>query len=126
MNAFLDQDRLIDELLRTAHAVVRGESDWNLLDARIDATVAARFEAPFVWLRSRLGLSPTEERVVWLLLAHELDAAVRLALRAFNTEQTCDLALDTLRRLVHGEGSKLRAWRELGASGRLRRLGLIE
>ncbi len=80
---------------------------------------------PAAWLRTRLGLTVTEERVLWLLIAHELCPTSRHFIRELGSEQVPDPTLDTIRRVVYGAHDP-RAWRELGPSGALLRLGLIE
>lgn len=37
---------------------------------------------PMLWLGSRLGLTVTEQRVLWVLIAHELCSRSRSLLRA--------------------------------------------
>jgi AAA+ superfamily predicted ATPase len=80
---------------------------------------------PLTWLASRLGLSEPEQHVLWVLAAHELCPRSREAIRVLNTEDSADVTVDSLRRVVFGAPSA-EAWRLLGASGALRRLGLIE
>jgi hypothetical protein len=81
---------------------------------------------PIGWLRTRLGLSATEELVLWVLIAHELCPHARRHVREISGEPTPDPTLDTIRRLVYGDRSDGRAWRELGPTGALQRLALIE
>jgi AAA+ superfamily predicted ATPase len=81
---------------------------------------------PVSWLGERLGLTATEQLVLWLLIAHELSPGVRQSIRELNTEEVADPALDTMRRVVYGNAPSPIAWRELGAWGSLRRLALIE
>ena len=94
--------------------------------ARVQATRMAAIELPMLVLESRLALSETEMRVLWLLLAHELDPSVRGAVRAAASEQLADVTLDVIRRIVYGHASRARVWHELGPEGRLRTWGLIE
>lgn len=42
------------------------------VDARTRASTELGIELPSTWLRSRLGLSASEERVLWILAAQEL------------------------------------------------------
>ncbi|MDQ3334130.1 MAG: hypothetical protein M4D80_03135, partial [Myxococcota bacterium] len=79
---------------------------------------------PIGWLRTRLGLTATEELVLWLLIAHELCPHARRFVRELNSEPVPDPTLDTIRRVVYCGDA--RAWRELGPSGALQRLALIE
>ncbi|HEY5934205.1 MAG TPA: hypothetical protein VIU61_06220, partial [Kofleriaceae bacterium] len=106
----------------------RAERDAHeaALRSSAQAAAAAGGAMPMLWLRDRLRLSTTEEQVVWLLLAHEVDAAARQAMRVLNTETVSDATLDAIRRVVYGFGVQARAGAELAAAGPLRRLGLIE
>jgi ATP-dependent 26S proteasome regulatory subunit len=81
---------------------------------------------PSAWPQARLGLSVTEARVLWVLIAHELSPLARARLRDLNTEQVSDVTLDTLRRVVYGSRPEPRAWHELAPRGTLRRRYLIE
>src|SRR5688572_16816400 len=78
-------------------------------------------ELPIGWLRSRLGLSETEERVLWVLIAHELCPLSRRHVREMNSEPVLDPTLDALRRVVYDGIHDPRAWRELGEGGALHR-----
>ena len=106
----------------------RPERDAHDAALRSTALAAANegVAMPMLWLRDRLQLSETEEQVVWLLLAHEVDVAARKAMRVLNTESVSDATLDAIRRVVYGFGVQARAGAELAAAGPLRRLGLIE
>jgi hypothetical protein len=126
MQEFIDQDQLVDAIVACAGGVLRGEGSWDLLEPMLATGSRAGAAAPLLWLRTRLGLSLTEERVLWLLLASDLDPDVRVTLRTFSTESACEVSLDVVRRVIYGATAKLRAWRELGSQGKLRRLGLIE
>lgn len=81
---------------------------------------------PIYWLSHRLHLTTTEERLVWILIAHELCPRARKLVRSLNTEDELDPTLDTLRRIVYGTAASNLAWRELGPDGALWRLGLLE
>jgi len=126
-----DQRAILDELNRTrevihvafamASAAAAGDDP-----APFHLAIESRPTYPVSWLADRLALSATEQRVLWVLIANELCPIARAKLRDINSEQLVDPALDTLRRVVYGTGPSLVAWRELGAEGRLRRLGLIE
>ena len=82
--------------------------------------------APIGWLRTRLGLTVTEELVLWVLIAHELCPMSRRCVRELNSEAVPDPTLDAIRRVVYGDVCDARAWRELGPAGALQRLSLIE
>ena len=88
--------------------------------------LAAGDDLPAGLLRSRLGLTASEVRMLWVLVAHELRPAARAALRAINTEQLSDVTVDTLRRVTFGSGLGLTTWRELGPESALRRLHLLD
>ena len=83
-------------------------------------------ELPSALPRARLGLTPTEARILWVLIAHELSPGARIRLRELNTEQLSDVTLDTLRRVTFGSRPGLAVWRELGPDSPLRRHHLIE
>jgi AAA+ superfamily predicted ATPase len=81
---------------------------------------------PVQWLGERLGLSATEQHVLWVLLAQELSPSARRSIREINTEDAADPTIDTIRRAVYGNAPNASGWGELGPDGRLRRLALIE
>ena len=93
-------------------------------------TLAGSFELPaaepVAWLRTRLGLSETELRLLWVLIAHELCPGARRSIRDLSSEPVLDPTLDAIRRVVYGGVHDVRAWRELGDGGALRSLGLVE
>lgn len=102
------------------------------LDGALDAARAMEeaiaddgAELPIAWLRQRLGLTASEERLLWVLIAHELSPEVRQQLRALG-EPNGDLSVDVLRRVVYGARAEARAWRELAPDGPLRRYCLID
>ena len=64
--------------------------------------------APIAWLRTRLGLTPTEERVVWLLIAHELCPSARRFVRELNSEPVFDPTLDTILKVLRALGLHMR------------------
>lgn len=110
------------ELLRAADEE-RGE-DVVFIPTLVDAPTDPAL--PISWLRSRLALSATEEQVLWILIAHELDPGARNIVRHLNTENVSDPTLDALRRTVYGSLPDRTGWRELGAEGTLFRRGLVE
>jgi len=89
-------------------------------DGRVLACSPETF--PVGWLRSRLGLSVTEERVLWVLIAYELCPDARRWLRELGTEDVADPTLDAIRRAVYGGAPNANAWRELSPDGALWRL----
>ncbi|MDB4958996.1 MAG: ATPase central domain protein [Myxococcales bacterium] len=126
---YLDQAALVEDQLRVTRERLKlaaNVDDEREVRARVIATTGLGIEMPITWLRDRLGLSESEERVVWTLVAHELCPEARRLIRELNTEQVSDATFDTLRRVLYGNETTLRTWRELGSEGPLRRLGLIE
>ena len=138
MAAATNQDAHVEAMIRAMRQRLRAlakddddrdpERDAHEAELRSSARAAAAegVPMPLLWLRDRLQLTGTEEQVVWLLLAHEIDAGARQAIRALNTETVTDATLDTIRRVVYGSGVQARAGAELAAASPLRRLGLIE
>jgi AAA+ superfamily predicted ATPase len=122
---FLDHEDLVESWLATTVTCLKGPFDDRAFRARLCAT-SGYASLPTTWLRHRLGLTETEERILWILIAHELAPEARQILRGLNTENGSDTSFDTLRRIVYGPGATPRSWRELGPDGRLRRLSLIE
>ncbi len=95
-------------------AALRGQ-----ISARIRAT---RGGLPLVAeLGERLGLSQSEVEVFWLLAAVELEPDVRAQVAQLGL---IELTAELVRRAVYGNQSG-RALAELGADGRLQRLGLV-
>jgi hypothetical protein len=88
-------------------------------------------ELPSALLRARLGLSRSEEAVMWLLATIAIDPDVRRLMAAVCAAplvngQPADPTLGALRRIVHGDRPSKAALAELGPDGTLRRLGVIE
>jgi winged helix domain-containing protein len=98
----------------------------NLVEQRLEALRGVLEEDPIAWPGERLGLTPTEERILWLLVAHELCPEVRMRLRSLATEHASEPTRELLCRLVYRSTSNRLAWRELGEACALQRLGLIE
>jgi len=97
----------------------------TMIDART-APLGEKATFPLALLVDRFGLSATEARVVWTLIAHDLCPIARSLLRELNTEQLADPSTDALRRAVYGSTVAAPAiWRELGENSPLRRLGLV-
>jgi hypothetical protein len=95
------------------------------LQGAAHVSLDAGVSMPLVWLRDRLKLTATEQRVLFVLLAHELDPESRHLIRRLNTEQVADATLDAIRRVVYGDATSVRAGVELSPEGALRRLQLI-
>jgi hypothetical protein len=83
-------------------------------------------DSPLRFLRTKLGLTETEEHVLAILAAHELSPEARQLVRELNSEPVLDPTLDTIRRIVYRGARDERAWRELSEGGALLRLGLVE
>jgi len=114
------RDLLEGALAAQTAAVVGGDSEGARVDPERESTY------PVSWLADRLGLTGTEQRVLWLMIANELYPPARARIRELNTEQVSDPTLDTIRCTIYGSSTSLAAWRELGEGGALRRLGLVE
>lgn len=139
---FIRQDAYVDSLLCIMQVRLRaiteaaGRADAAILRAReedeaelaqiADKSAAAGVSMPLLWLADRLGLSASEQRVLFLLLAHELDPVSRQMLRDLNTEKVSDPTLDALRRAAYAAHAQVRGGFELGPDAPLRRLQLIE
>ncbi|HTR52824.1 MAG TPA: hypothetical protein VMJ10_19050, partial [Kofleriaceae bacterium] len=120
---------LIDDQIRWTLATLRGQpilEELAEIADRVQATRMAQVLFPMLALEARFTLSESEIRVLWLLLAHELDPAARALLRERSTEQTSDVTFDVIRNVVYGPRARARTWRELGPEGKLRSLALIE
>jgi hypothetical protein len=101
------------------------DGSWRR-EAQLEQREHERGPVPSAWPRTRLGLTASEARVLWVLIAHELDPEARKALRALNTEELSDVTLDTLKRVVYGSRPERVGWRELAPESALRRWFLIE
>jgi hypothetical protein len=113
------------ELLNVTAAVESARSSGQDPEQfRFETTTEPTY--PVSWLAEHLGLSANEQRILWLLIAHELCPRTRKIVRDINTEDVVDPTVDTLRRAVYGDRPSITAWRELGVDGALRRFGLIE
>lgn len=123
-----NQLKLMQLRLRAAIDRPTGATGWptELLEAEAAIAQSADAEFPIRWLRERLGLTETEERVLWVLIAHDLCATSRELLRSLNTENVSDPTTEALRRAVYCPATLREGWRELSAEAPLRRLGLIE
>ncbi|HTR52821.1 MAG TPA: hypothetical protein VMJ10_19035, partial [Kofleriaceae bacterium] len=120
---------LVDDQIRWILAALRDEpiiGEVAAIAARVQAARMAEVVFPMLALEARFGLSESEMRVLWLLLAHELDPDARALLRERSTEQTGDVTFDVIRNFVYGPRARARTWRELGPEGKLRSLALIE
>jgi len=98
----------------------------RVISERVAITLAEGTDLPIVWLEDRLGLGPNERRILWVLLAHELDAISRAMLREINTESCADPTTDTVRVVAFGQAHHAEASRLLAASSPLVLGGLIE
>ena len=99
------------------------ENDWL---ARCSAREHAANVVESEWPLMRLQLTATEHRVLWVLVAQELDPAARAHLRELATESEVDVSHDVLRRVVYGSRPGPACWNELSAEGALRTSCLID
>ncbi|MCW5803930.1 MAG: ATP-binding protein [Deltaproteobacteria bacterium] len=111
----------------------RASQGWPTDLVMEEATITARMRAtpnvatfPLVRLHDRFALTPSEERVLWMLIAHEVCPISRQMIRALATEQVLDPTTDAIRRAVYGPAIGPDVWRELGDEGALRRFALLE
>ena len=96
------------------------------LDAQLERMRPEVAYIPATWLRTRLGLSRTEETAVWLLVASAASPAMRAMLRTLGRGEAEEPTVEVVQRVVYrAPGHALVAWRELGAEGRLAQLGLV-
>ncbi len=116
--------RIYEAVNRLTSVPTEDEAQWLEMCSERERFIDAT--APVGWQLGRLGLSPTESRVLWTLIAQELSTTARLQLRELATETEIDPTLDVVRRVVYGESPSLDVWRELSAAGRLRRDCLVE
>jgi hypothetical protein len=141
MPRYTRQSDLVSDWLRAIRAMIEARvaheqsaesetpsagAELAVIAARVAATRAAGLDLPVTRLCYRLGLSPTEEQVLWLLVAHDLDPTSRRLLRSLATETIADVTYDVVRRVVYGDGASMRTWRELAAEAPLCDLGLVE
>src|SRR5262249_10996102 len=89
-------------------------------------TLHAGIVLPLVWLEDRLGLGLNEMRVLWVLLAHELDAVSRGMLSQLNTESSADPTTDTVRITALGPHHTVEASCLLASDSPLLLRGLVE
>ncbi|MDQ3370690.1 MAG: AAA family ATPase [Myxococcota bacterium] len=81
-------------------------------------------EVPFRTLAMRLALSETEQQIVMLLVAMRIRPDLRSRIQ--QQVSAAELSLDSIRTLIYGTQSSLRALEELASTGTLRRLLVIE
>ncbi len=93
-------------------------------EARI-STRSATSDLPMAVLERRFALTPSEQTVLWTLVAHELELVTRRMICAINSEQLSDPTTDTLRRIAFGTTRSPETWHVLGPQGTLRVAGLI-
>jgi hypothetical protein len=96
--------------------------------ARIDATVGLAEELPLMRLSRVAGLSPTEERVMWIALAAEVSPPVRHVLRYLaNEPERAQLDIGLLEVLVYSSSDvRPRLLEELTPESRLNAYRIIE
>ena len=127
IHPFADHEDLVCHMLEATVRLFTGDTgSFRTSSLRARSSFESGLEIPVYWLRERLGLSDAEDRIIWLLLAHELSPDARKLIRGAATETTLDPTFDVIRRVVYGAGASLKTWKELGPAGKLRRLGIIE
>ncbi len=89
-------------------------------------TATATERVPFQRLVTQLSLTPSEELVLWVLIAQDLCSETRRLIRQLDGEHSMDPSTDVLRRLAYGASFDPVAWRELSPLGALQRFRLIE
>ncbi|MFT3696584.1 MAG: ATP-binding protein [Kofleriaceae bacterium] len=132
MTAFVE-NQLLATRLRIEEAVdlAKTRSDQDLeaqwLDRCEQREAQINAQATIdVWPLLRLNLSATAQRVLWVLITHELDPIARMKLRELATDDEVDLTYDVLRRVVYGHSPSEPSWSEFSEKGPLRSLELIE
>ncbi len=104
--------------------------DWpsELLAAEtaIRSRACLSLALPVARIAERFELTPSEDRILWTLIAHELCPIARQLIRGVSTEQSADPSTDSLRRIVYGADCTIRVWREVAEDGPLRKYGFIE
>ena len=97
------------------------------IEARLAAARAAGAPLPFDRMQRVLGLTPSERRALWVLIAVELSSRMRALMRYLVNESSrvyADVGL--LEILVYDGDARDRMVRELAADGRLLALRLVE
>lgn len=118
---------------RIAEAVAHAEQPLSVeAERKWLAGCAARESAidltarPDFWPLARMQLTPTQTRVMWTLIAQELDPASRMQLRELATEDESDVNQDVLRRIVYGHRPNEMAFRDLSPGSPLLHACLVE
>lgn len=107
-------------------AALQREPDNELLGLLRTSIAEHSPDSPASWLGTRLGLEPSEQHVVWLLVAVALEPAVRARVAEISGVATGDPTLDAIRRIVYGSKSTIESLSQLSDSGRLRALRIME
>jgi SpoVK/Ycf46/Vps4 family AAA+-type ATPase len=97
------------------------------IEARLGAARAAGAPLPFDRMQRLLGLTPSERRALWVLIAVELSSRMRALMRYLVNESSrvyADVGL--LEILVYSTGARERMVGEMAADGRLLALRLVE
>ncbi|MBA3461691.1 MAG: ATP-binding protein [Deltaproteobacteria bacterium] len=95
--------------------------------ARIEERQAGiGFPPASVMILRRLGVSRTEELVIWLLVSVALRRDVRALLAVATSESGNDPTLEGIRQIIYGALPTPEAFNELSANGKLRRLGILQ
>ena len=83
-------------------------------------------ESPLMRMQQRLHLSDSEVVVLTLLAGVELSPDIRAHVMTASGGAAAGVTRERIRCVVYGTAPSREAMRELGANGRLRKLGLIE
>jgi hypothetical protein len=94
---------------------------FRAIEQRLAAT---RAPLPMDLVRRRLGLTLTEQRVLWTLIGYELDPRLRRLLQHVATEDTTVVTIGTLLSVVYDDAPGS-GYVELSPGGRLMELRLI-
>jgi hypothetical protein len=131
----LAEARLASIHRRVRAAIAQLEGPVDRLPRRLepptdhgDTRVAERSaisDLPMSILEQRFALTPTEQTILWTLIAHELEVDTRRMIRAINSEELTDPTTDTLRRIAFGTTRSAETWHALSPRGTLRASGLI-
>jgi hypothetical protein len=95
---------------------------FRVIEARL---AASERTLPMDMLRRRLELTLTEQRVLWTLLAYELDPRLRRLLEHLSTHQSTGVTMGTLLALLYDEAEGS-CYVELAPGGHLDSLRLID
>jgi hypothetical protein len=117
--------RLADHGELSDDEITRQVSTFSAVQRRIAAR-ARDGESPLMRMQQRLHLSDSEVVVLTLLAGVELSPDIRAHVMTASGGAAAGVTRERIRCVVYGTAPSREAMRELGANGRLRKLGLIE